>query len=120
VLRELGGAREWPMMCGIFEASSLDRRVRGLAAPRPLTHDALVATVAALGGELEDVLISDLREGIYYAKLRIRQAGRRVEVDVRPSDAMTTALVADVPIFLANAVVDEVFNAPPPGPGAGP
>src|SRR5262245_61878965 len=61
-LREVNGERAFPIVIGIFEATSIDRRVRGQSAPRPLTHDLLAHTIEALGGELQDVVISGLRE----------------------------------------------------------
>jgi bifunctional DNase/RNase len=111
-LREVGGNRTLPMMCGIFEATSIDRTLKGLAVPRPLTHDAWIATVAALGGEVQGVQIHDLREQTYFAEVRIRQAGRLVVVDVRPSDAFVLALKCGVPILVAERVLAEAGGQP--------
>jgi bifunctional DNase/RNase len=108
ILREVEGERSFPIMIGIFEASSIDRRVRHLPSPRPLTHDLVASVIENMGGELRDVYISELRDHTYYAKLRIRLNGEMVEVDSRPSDAIALAVAASVPIYVAEDVIDEV------------
>ena len=107
-LKEVEGDRNFPIVIGIFEATSIDRRVRGLPSPRPLTHDLLASTIDSLGGELQDIYISELREHTYYAKLRIKHDGEIVQVDARPSDAIAVAVTVDVPIFVNEDVIDEV------------
>jgi len=79
-LKEVDGERTFPIVIGIFEATSIDRRVKGLPAPRPLTHDLLASTIDLLGGELQDIFISELRDHTYFAKLRIRHEGELIEV----------------------------------------
>ena len=108
MLREVEGERSFSIMIGIFEATSIDRRVKKMASPRPLTHDLVVNTIESLGGELRDIYISELRDHTYYAKLRIRMNGEMVEVDSRPSDAIALAVTANVPIYVAEDVLDEV------------
>ncbi len=107
-LKEVDGDRTFPIVIGIFEATSIDRRVRGLPAPRPLTHDLLASAIELLGGELQDIYISELRDHTCYAKLRIRHEGEIVEVDSRSSDAIAVAVTVDVPIFVAEDILDEV------------
>src|SRR5687768_12242260 len=85
-LKEVDGDRTFPIVIGIFEATSIARRVRGQPTPRPLTHDLLASTIASLGGELQDIFISELRAHTYFAKLRIKHEGEIIEVDSRPSD----------------------------------
>src|SRR5204862_3980553 len=99
-LKESEGERNFPIVIGIFEATSIDRRVKGITNPRPLTHDLVASVVETLGGELQDVYINDLREHTYFAKLRIRQEGELIEVDCRPSDAIALAVTAKVPIYV--------------------
>jgi bifunctional DNase/RNase len=108
MLKEVEGDRSFPIVIGIFEATSIDRRVKGLPTPRPLTHDLVASVIDNLGGELRDVYISELRDHTYYAKLRIRQNGEMVEVDSRPSDAIALAVTARVPIYVSEEVLDEV------------
>ena len=108
MLKEVEGDRSFSIMIGIFEATSIDRRVKRLHSPRPLTHDLVASVVDNLGGELRDVFISELRDHTYYAKLRIRINGEMVEVDSRPSDAVALAVTASVPIYVSEDVLEEV------------
>jgi hypothetical protein len=110
ILREVDGERSFPIVIGIFEATSIDRRVKGMAAPRPLTHDLVVAAVEQLGGEIQDIVISDLKEHTYFAKLRVRQEGELVEIDCRPSDAIALAVTAKVPIYVNEDVLGEALD----------
>ncbi|MFO0844814.1 MAG: bifunctional nuclease family protein [Gemmataceae bacterium] len=110
LLREVDGERSFSIMIGIFEATSIDRRVKKLPSPRPLTHDLVANVIESLGGELRDIYISELRDHTYFAKLRIRQNGELIEVDTRPSDAIALAVTASVPIYVAEDVLDEVCS----------
>ena len=107
MLKEVEGERSFSIMIGIFEATSIDRRVKGLPSPRPLTHDLVASVIDQMGAELQDIYISELREHTYYAKLRIRKDGELVEVDCRPSDAIALAVTAKVPIYVAEDVLGE-------------
>ena len=107
-LKEVDGERTFPIVIGIFEATSIDRRVKGLPAPRPLTHDLLASTIELLGGELQDIFISELKDHTYFARLRIRHEGELIEVDSRPSDAIAVAVTVDVPIYVSEEVLNEV------------
>jgi uncharacterized protein len=110
LLREVDGERSFSIMIGIFEATSIDRRVKKLPSPRPLTHDLVANVIESLGGELRDIYISELRDHTYFAKLRIRLNGELIEVDTRPSDAIALAVTASVPIYVAEDVLDEVCS----------
>lgn len=107
VLREVDGERSFPIVIGIFEATSIDRRVRNQTSPRPLTHDLIVSVIEMMGGELQDIIISELRDHTYYAKVRVRKDGELMEVDSRPSDAIALAVTAKVPIYVAEDVLEE-------------
>ena len=111
-LKETDGDRTFPILIGIFEATSIDRRVRGFEAPRPLTHDLLVNAVEALGGEFQDVVISELKDHTYYAMLRVRFEGELIEIDSRPSDAIAVAVTCDpqLPIFVSEDVLNDVIG----------
>jgi bifunctional DNase/RNase len=106
-LRETDGERQFPILIGIFEATSIDRHVKRVASPRPLTHDLLVNVVEELGGELDSVVICDLQKHTYYAKLRIRMNGELIDVDSRPSDAIAIAMTCDppLPIYVSEEVL---------------
>src|SRR6266851_5392237 len=107
MLREVEGERSFPIVIGIFEATSIDRRVKGMPSPRPLTHDLVAAVIDQMGGELQDVYINELKEHTYFAKLRIRKDGELVEIDSRPSDAIALAVTARVPIYVSEDVLGE-------------
>ena len=107
VLREVEGERSFPIVIGMFEAVSIDRRVKGQSWPRPMTHDLVVNIIDQLGGDLQDIYINDLREHTYYAQLRVRRDGEIVAVDCRPSDAIAVAVTAKVPIYVAEEVLEE-------------
>jgi bifunctional DNase/RNase len=107
MLREVDGERSFPIVIGIFEATSIDRRVKGITSPRPLTHDLLASVIDHLGGDLQDIFISELSEHTYFARLRIRKDGELIEVDCRPSDAIALAVTAKVAIFVAEEVIEE-------------
>ncbi len=116
-LKEVDGDRTFPILIGIFEATSIDRRVKQSSgsvnrSPRPLTHDLLVSAVEQLDGEFQDVVISELKEHTYYAVLRIRHEGELVEVDSRPSDAIAVAVTCDppLPIYVSEEVLNDVLG----------
>ncbi len=111
-LREVDGTRQFPIVIGIYEASSIERRVKGVRTPRPLTHDLVVSVVEHLDGQLDSVVINDLRDGTYFAELRVRRGDTLIEIDARPSDAIAVAVTCDppLPIFVAEAVLDEAAS----------
>jgi bifunctional DNase/RNase len=111
-LKEAEGDRQFPILIGIFEATSIDRRVKNYPAPRPLTHDLLVNLVESLGGELDSVVIHELKEHTYYAKLRVKRDGELIEVDSRPSDAIAVAVTCQpqLPIYVSEEVLEEVLD----------
>ena len=74
-LREVAGDRSFPILIGLFEATSIDRRVRGEISQRPLTHDLLKASIEAIGGRIQDVVIHSLEDHTYFAGIRIKKMG---------------------------------------------
>jgi bifunctional DNase/RNase len=117
-LREKDGSRQFPIVIGIFEAWAIDRRVRDRKTPRPMTHDLMASLVDALGGKLARIVISDLKNNTFYAKLIFEKPdGETVEVDARPSDAIALAVHLDAPIFVDETVIEAVLAAPPPEEG---
>ena len=113
-LKEVGGERQFPILIGIFEATSIDRRVKEIARPRPLTHDLIVEIVDAMGGELDSVVISELKDSTYYANLRVKSEGELIEIDARPSDAIAVAVTCDppLPIYVEEEVLNEAITPP--------
>jgi bifunctional DNase/RNase len=111
-LKEVEGHRTFPILIGLFEATSIDRRVKHQQAPRPLTHDLLVAAVELLGGEFQDVVISEIKDHTYYAVLRVLKDGEVVEIDARPSDAIAVAVTCEpnLPIYVSEDVIENAIG----------
>lgn len=110
ILKEKGGSRSFPILIAPAEAWAIRRGLAGETFRRPLTHDLLLSVITSMGGQLERIVVCDLRDeeegtGTFYAKLAIRQDGRLVEVDSRPSDAIALALRMSCPIFVEDEVV---------------
>ena len=107
VLREKDGQRQVPIVIGFVEASSIQMRVAGVSTPRPLTHDLLASVIQSLGAKVEHLLIDDLVEGTFFAKIALKDRdGHPVLVDSRPSDGIALAVRLNIPIF----VEDKVFH----------
>lgn len=112
VLQERAGKRQFPIVIGLTEAYAIDRRVKGIPTPRPLTHDLLANVIRDMDGDLEKIVIHDLRDHTFYAKLVIRHGGDMLEVDSRPSDAIALGVASDVPIYVEESVLRQVGDAP--------
>ena len=108
MLKEVDGERTFPIVIGSGEAYAIDRRLKGIPTPRPLTHDLLANIIDHLGGEISQIEINDLENHTFFARIHIRQNGKTLEVDSRPSDAIALGIATSVPIFVAEHVLDEV------------
>ena len=108
VLKELDGKRSFPIVIGIAEVFAIDRRLKGIETPRPMTHDLLSSTIQNLGGKLEKIVINDLVNHTFYAQLHISRDGQKVEVDSRPSDAIALSSGMDVPLFVNVKIFDKM------------
>ena len=108
ILREVNGNRRLPIIIGASEAQSIALEMEGIKPPRPLTHDLMKNIIAAFGGELTDIVIDDLRDGTFYAKLNIDSQ----TIDSRPSDAIALAVRYGVQIYVAASVMDEAAFVP--------
>lgn len=104
-LKERQGERSFPIVIGTAEALAIDYRLKGLSFPRPMTHDLLHNVIRALGGQLEKVLINDLRVHTFFAKLLVRRDGEIIQVDARPSDAIALCVVHGTVIMVAEHVL---------------
>ena len=105
LLRETGGDRYLPIWIGAVEATSIAFAQQGVLPPRPLTHDLLKDLLLAVGSNLEQVEISEIKYGVFYATLKLANG---VELSARPSDAIALALRTGSPIFGGEALLDEV------------
>ena len=107
-LKEIDGDRSFPIVVGLPEAFAIERRLKGMTVPRPQTHDLLASVIVTLGGRLLRILINDLANGTFFATLIVEQAGKELEIDSRPSDAIALGVAEGVPIFVAEHVLDEI------------
>ena len=110
VLKELDGERSFPIVIGSGEAYAIDRRLKGIPAARPMTHDLLAAVIEALGGKLEAIEINNLQEHTFFARLHIRRDGQLITVDSRPSDAIALGVATNVKILVAEHVLNEASS----------
>ncbi len=108
VLKEKFGDRSFPIVIGISEALAINRRLRGELPARPMTHDLLFNVIVDLEGQLEKIVINDLRDHTFYARLLIRRGKDLIEVDSRPSDAIALGVVNSMPVFVAEHVLKAV------------
>jgi uncharacterized protein len=108
ILREVDGNRRLPIIIGQAEAQSIALEMEGIKPPRPLTHDLMKNIIGALGAELSDVVIDELRDGTFYAKLNVDNQ----QIDSRPSDAIALAVRYGVQIYVATSVMDEAAFVP--------
>jgi len=108
VLREMNGQRSFPIVIGMPEILAIDRRLKGIALPRPLTHDLLEQVIEQMGGRVEKVIINDLREHTFFAMIYVQQGDRLIEIDSRPSDAIALASGLRTPLFVAQRVFDQL------------
>jgi hypothetical protein len=99
-LKEVGGERQFPILIGVFEASSIEKRVKlgEIRPPRPLTHDLIVKVAEAFGAKVEGVVIHELNNNTYFAKLQLRKGEELIEIDARPSDAIAVAVTFCPPL----------------------
>lgn len=104
-LKEVDGDRRLPIVVGIFEAAAIERRLKGISVSRPQTHDLLASIIEAMGGKLDRILIDDLQEDTFFAKLIIRQNGTFLKIDSRPSDAIAIGVAHDVPIYVEERIL---------------
>lgn len=108
VLKELDGERHFPIVIGSNEALAIDRRLKGFATPRPMTHDLLASIIEKMGGSIERIEINDLADGTFYSRIHIRRDGTVLEIDSRPSDAIALGIATSVPIYVAEHVLNAV------------
>lgn len=107
LLKEADGARFLPIWIGTNEATAIALALEGIQPQRPMTHDLMRALAEAMGGKVDKVVVTELRDGTFYADLVIDQNGREVVVSARPSDAIALAARTEAAVYAARAVLDE-------------
>lgn len=112
LLKETNGNRRLPIIIGAFEAQAIALEIEGIKPPRPLTHDLLKQVTDNLGATILEVIIDELRENTFYAKIIFEVSALTNEIDARPSDAIALAVRAQAPIFVAESVMEVAAFVP--------
>ncbi len=105
LLKEINGVRRLPIIIGAFEAQAIALEIEGIKPPRPLTHDLLKQVIDNLGAMVTEVIVDELRENTFYAKIILEVSALTNEVDSRPSDAIALAVRAQAPIYVSESVM---------------
>lgn len=109
ILGEKEGRRLFPIYIGFFEAAAMDQAVHGIQTPRPMTHDLIYNVIEGMGGQLKRILVDNLLDDTFHGKLVVELPdGREALIDTRPSDAIVLACKRNLPIFVAQMVLDQV------------
>ena len=108
ILKELESERYLPIWIGAFEADAIALELQEVPVQRPFTHDLLRSVVSELGATVTHILINDLRDDTFFARIVIDANGRHVEVDARPSDAIALAVRVRCPIFVEDRILETV------------
>jgi len=120
VLRETEGERVLPIWVGVFEANAIALQIESVQTPRPMTHDLLKSVIDELGGRLERIVVSELKDNTFYATLQLHsQQQGTLTVDARPSDAIALALRSGARIFVEEAVIQSARSLDDPSPETG-
>jgi bifunctional DNase/RNase len=106
ILREKDTGRYLPIWIGPAEADAITIKLQGVISPRPLTHDLMESIISKLGARVKSVIVNDLQNDTFYARLILDVKGDALELDSRPSDAMAIAIRTDAPIYVEEVVLD--------------
>jgi bifunctional DNase/RNase len=107
ILKEKATDRYLPIWIGPSEADAIAVKLQSVSVPRPMTHDLLNTIVDVLGASINSIVVSDLKNDTFYAKIVINVDGEQMEVDSRPSDAIALAVRVDAPIYAEEGVLDK-------------
>jgi hypothetical protein len=107
ILKDLEGKRYLPILIGPFEATAIALALEGTPVPRPLSHDLMRTMLESLQATLEQIVIHDIKDSTFFAKLIVRRNGEAQEIDARPSDGIALALRMQAPIFVSDKIVLE-------------
>jgi bifunctional DNase/RNase len=112
ILKDVDSDRYLPIWIGPCEADAITVTLQEMEVSRPLTHDLLKNVIGEMGGEVEQIVISDLRNDVFYARIIMAVGGKRLEIDSRPSDALALAVRLHVPVYIEEAVMDKAAVLP--------
>jgi hypothetical protein len=107
ILKDLDGKRYLPILIGPFEATAIALALEGTQVPRPLSHDLMRTMLESMHATLEQIVIYDIKDSTFFAKLVVRQNGDTQEIDARPSDGIALALRMQAPIYVSDKIVLE-------------
>jgi len=107
ILKDLEGKRYLPILIGPFEATAIALALEGTPVPRPLSHDLMRTMLEAMSAKLEQIIIHDIKDSTFFAKLIVRRNGDTTEIDARPSDGIALALRMQAPIFVTDKIALE-------------
>ncbi len=107
MLKEKTAERYLPIFIGPAEANAIAIKLRGETLPRPLTHDLLRSIIDSLGASVNSIIVNDLKNDTFYAKIVLNVDGGQIEVDARPSDALALAVRVEAPIYTEESVLDK-------------
>ena len=110
VLKERHGERAFPIVIGIVEIFAIDRRLKDIRPPRPMTHDLLENILENLGVKIEKVVITDLRNHTFYANIHLNSNGKTIKIDSRPSDAIALGVATNAPLYVAEQVFEKTSH----------
>ncbi len=112
ILKDIDSDRYLPIWIGPCEADAITVTLQEMEVSRPLTHDLLKNVIGEMGGEVEYIVISDLRNDVFYARIVMAAGGKRLEIDSRPSDALAVAVRLHVPVYIEEAVMEKAAVLP--------
>ena len=112
ILKDVDSNRYLPIWIGSCEADAITITLQEVEVARPLTHDLLKNVITELGGSVEHIVISELRNEVFYARIVLEVNGKQMEIDSRPSDALALAVRLHVPVYIAEAVMDKAAVLP--------
>ncbi len=107
ILKEKMAERYLPIWIGPAEADAIAVKLQGVNVPRPLTHDLLNSVIDALGATIDSIIVTELKNDTFFAKIVLNVNGGQMEVDSRPSDALALAVRAGAPIYTEDTVLDK-------------
>jgi bifunctional DNase/RNase len=112
ILKDVASDRYLPIWIGPCEADAITVELQEVEVSRPLTHDLLKSVVSEMGAEVVQIVINDLRNDVFYARIVVELNGRRLEIDSRPSDAIALAVRVHVPIYVEESVMERAASTP--------
>jgi bifunctional DNase/RNase len=112
ILKEKNAERYLPIWIGVFEANAIALKITGISPERPITHDLIATAMGELQIGLSRIVVTSLNNEVFYARLFLKQDGREIDIDARPSDAIALAVRLECPIFVASEVLERAGVIP--------